>query len=281
MPSAGDGTSAGADSLACYHPVRPGRSGGRADLDADAAGSRTPNPQAPSAQIPERSPPVSTRPVVSAAPREVVGKSVNRLRRQGLLPAVVYGHGHASQAIQIDAREFETVLRHAGRHTLIDLKVGGGKATPVLLQHVHEHPVKRVPQHVDLFVVKMTEEISIDVPVHVIGESLAVDRHGGTLLHLRDAVTVRALPADLPSHLELDISPLDSFDAVLHISDLIVPEKVTVVTDAAEPLARVQAPRVEEEPVEAEAAAPEAAAEEAAAEGAPAAGTETSGSDEG
>jgi large subunit ribosomal protein L25 len=219
---------------------------------------------------------------VSAQPRDVVGKSVSRLRREGLLPAVVYGHGHASTAIQIDAHEFETVLRHAGRHTLLDLKIGGGKATPVLLQGVHEHPVKRTPQHVDLFVVKMTEEISVDVPVHVVGESLAVERYGGTLLHLRDAVTVRALPADLPSHVELDISALDSFDALLHVSDLVVPEKVTVVTDATEPLARVQAPRVEEEAavVEAPAGAPEATAEEAGAE-ATAEAERSSGSDEG
>jgi large subunit ribosomal protein L25 len=205
---------------------------------------------------------------VSAEPREVVGKSVSRLRRDGLVPGVVYGHGHASTAIQLDARELETVLRHVGRHTLLDLRLGGGKATPVLLQHVHEHPVKRTPQHVDLFVVKMTEEISVEVPVHPVGESLAVERYGGTLLHMRDAVTVRALPGDLPSHLELDISPLDSFDAVLHVSDLVVPEKVTVVTDATEQLARVQAPRVEEEAaVEALVAAPEAAeeAEETAA----------------
>ena len=132
---------------------------------------------------------MSTRPVVSAEPREIVGKAVSRLRREGILPAVVYGHGHASQAIQLDAREFETVLRHAGRHTLLDLAIGGGKATPVLLQSVHEHPVKRVPQHVDFFVVKMTEELSVDVPVHPVGESLAVDRLGGTLLHMRDSVT--------------------------------------------------------------------------------------------
>ena len=77
---------------------------------------------------------------MSAEPREIIGKQVSRLRREGILPAVVYGHGHESQPIQLDAHEFETLLRHAGRHTLLDLAVGGGKATPVLLQSVHEHP---------------------------------------------------------------------------------------------------------------------------------------------
>lgn len=212
---------------------------------------------------------MSTRPLVSAEPREVVGKAVNRLRRAGILPGVVYGHGHASRPIQFDAREFETVLRTSGRHTLLDLKVGGGRATPVLLQSVHEHPVKRTPQHVDLYVVKMTEEISVDVPVHLVGESHAVTKLGGTLLHLKDSVTVRALPGDLPSALELDVSSLDSFDAVLHVTDLALPDRVTVTTDAAEPLARVQPPRVEEEPVVegAEAAVPEGEEAPAAEEG--------------
>ena len=205
---------------------------------------------------------MSTRPVVSAEPREVVGKSVSRLRRVGILPGVVYGHGHASEAIQFDAREFETVLRVAGRHTLLDLTIGGGRAIPVLLQAVHEHPVKRNPQHVDLFVVKMTEEISVDVPVHLVGEAPAVSKLGGTLLHPRDTVTVRALPGDLPSSVELDISSLDSFDAVLHVSDLALPPKVTITIDPSEPLARVQPPRVEEEAVAAEEAeAPQAAQE--------------------
>src|SRR5262245_6807827 len=89
--------------------------------------------------------PVSTRPVVTAEPRDVVGKSVNSLRRQGLLPAVVYGHGKASTPIQLDARAFDELMRHVTRNTLVDLKVGSGRATPVLLQGIHEHPVRRHP----------------------------------------------------------------------------------------------------------------------------------------
>jgi len=190
---------------------------------------------------------VSTRPLVTAEPREVVGKSVNALRRQGLVPAVVYGHGKASQPIQLDARAFEELLRHVTRNTLVDLKVGSGRATPVLLQGIHEHPVRRQPIHVDFYVVKMTEELTVDVPIVHVGESLAAEKMGGTLLHLREHVSVRALPGDLPHSLELDISTLRDFDAVLHVRDLAVPDGVTVLTDADEPLARVQPPRVDEE----------------------------------
>jgi large subunit ribosomal protein L25 len=190
---------------------------------------------------------VSTRPVVAAEPREVLGKQVNALRRQGIVPAVVYGHGRQSQAIQLDARAFDELRRTAPRNSLVDLKIGGGRAVPVLLQGIHEHPVKRHPIHVDFFVVKMTEELHVDVPINHVGESLAAEKLGGTLLHLREHVSVSALPADLPHTLELDITPLHDFDSVLHVSDLVVPAGVTVLTDADEPLARVQPPRSQEE----------------------------------
>jgi len=211
---------------------------------------------------------VSTRPVVSAEPREVVGKKVSSLRRAGLLPAVVYGHGQASQPIQLDARAFDELMRHTTRNSIIDLKVGSGRATPVLLQGIHEHPVRRHAVHVDFYVVKMTEELSVDVPINHLGASHAADKLGGTLLHIREHVSVRALPDDLPHAIDLDITPLDSFEAVLHVSDLSVPAGVTVLTDPDEPLARVQPPRVEEELIptaEAAAAAVAPAAEGSAA----------------
>jgi large subunit ribosomal protein L25 len=216
---------------------------------------------------------VSTRPVVSAEPREVVGKKVSALRRQGILPAVVYGTGRVSTPIQLDAREFDMLMRHTTRNTLVDLKVGRSKATPVLLQHIHEDPVRRHPMHVDFLVVSMTEAITIDVPITHIGESTAAERLGGTLLHLRESVSVSALATALPQSVDLDITPLDSFDAVLHVRDLIAPDGVTILTDPDEPIARVQPPRVEEEFVpsgvaeeaEVTAEAPEAAAVEGGA----------------
>jgi large subunit ribosomal protein L25 len=203
---------------------------------------------------------VSTRPVVVAEPREVLGKKTAALRREGRVPAVVYGHGRKSQAIQLDARAFDELRRTTTRNSLIDLKIGSGRAVPALLQSVHEHPVKRHPIHVDFYVVKMTEELHVDVPLNMVGESQAAERMGGTLLHLRDHISVRALPADLPHALDLDISALDSFEAVLHVRDLVLPPGVSVLTDPDEPLARVQPPRVEEElgaPTEAPAAAAE------------------------
>ena len=219
-----------------------------------------------------------SRPQLSAQPREVRGKAVAHLRRSGVLPAVVYGAGVPSQNISIDAHEFELLRRRAGRHAVIDLSIDGdGKAQPVLLQAIQEHPVSRHTLHVDLLVVNLEEERTVDVPLVFVGQSEAVAKLGGVLLHLRDAVLVRAQPDDLPSGIELDISSLIDFELTLHVSDLLMPAGVTLVTDPGEALARVQQPRIEEEPVAAEA---EAAPEEGA-EGAPKAeGSEAPGSDE-
>ncbi len=221
-----------------------------------------------------------SRPQLSARPRDVRGKAVAHLRRSGVLPAVVYGAGVPSQNISLDEHEFELLRRHAGRHAVIDLSIeGDGKAQPVLLQSIQEHPVSRSTLHVDLLVVNLEEERTLDVPLVFVGQSEAIAKLGGVLLHLRDAVLVRAKPDDLPSGIELDISPLVDFESVLHASDLLMPAGVTMITDPTDAVARVQQPRIEEEPVAAEA---EAAPEEGA-EGAPkpeAGETETSGSDE-
>jgi large subunit ribosomal protein L25 len=215
-----------------------------------------------------------TRPKLSAQPRAMHGKAVKQLRRDGVLPAVVYGQGRDSEPIQLDAHEFELLRRRTGRNVLVDLALDGGRPQPVLVHEVQEHPVTRATLHVDFLAVNMTEERTVDVPIAMVGTSEAVERMGGILLHMRDAVQVRALPDDLPASLELDITPLVSFDEVLHASDLVVPSGVTLVTDAEEALARVQPPRIEEEPViaevpEGEEAEPTEEGEEGAAEGAP------------
>ena len=187
-----------------------------------------------------------SRPKLSVQPRSVRGKDVSRLRRAGTLPGVVYGAGQESMNIQLDAHEFEILRRQTGRNAVVDLQLDGGRPKPVMLHAIQEHPLTRKPLHVDFLAVNMEEERTIDVPIVIVGTSEAVDRMGGVLLHLRDAVLVRAKPDDIPSGLELDITPLADFEHVLHASDLQVPDGVTLVTDPAEPLARVQAPRLEE-----------------------------------
>ncbi len=209
-----------------------------------------------------------TRPTLTAQPRELTGKDVARLRKQGLLPAVLFGHGEPSLPIQIDAKAFETLTKTAGRHALIDLKIEGGRAHPAIVQGVQEHPIRRTPLHVDFHRVKMTEEITMDVPLVPVGTSVAVEKHNGTLLQTLDHLRLRGLPSDLPQSIEFDITALDSFEAVIRVRDLHLPARVTLHSEPDETVAHVQPSRAE---VEREAAV--AATE--APEGAQAAETET------
>ena len=202
---------------------------------------------------------------LAAAPRALVGKKVATLRREGRLPAVVYGHGFSSENVSLDAHEFELLRRKAGQNALIDLSVDGKKARPVLVHDVQVHPVNRRPIHVDLFLVRMTEEMTVDVPLVPIGTSNAVENLNGTLMHQLDSVRVKALPDHLPQSIEYSIESLVDFDAVVKVSDLAIPGDVTLLTDADEVVAKVLASRLQAE-AEALAAEDAEAAAEAAAE---------------
>jgi large subunit ribosomal protein L25 len=187
------------------------------------------------------------RPTLAATKRDVTGKRVARLRKAGLLPAVVFGRGLVSQSLSLDSHEFELLQRKIGQNALVDLSVEGMTATPVLVSGIQRDPVYRRMLHVDLFAVRMTEELTVDVPLVTIGESLAVDKLGGTLLHMLESVKVRALPDHLPQSIDLPIDSLVDFEATVHVRDLSIPADVTLLTDPDEIVARVQQPRIEEE----------------------------------
>lgn len=218
----------------------------------------------------------TARPTLDAANRDVTGKAVNRLRKEGRLPAVVFGHGLDSSNVTVDTHDFELLRRRVGPNALIDLSVDGKKAKPVLVQHVQVHPVNRRPLHVDLFAVRMTEELTVDVRLVATGESPAVANLGGTLLHPNETIKVRALPDHLPQSLEYSIESLVDFDGSIKVSDLTIPGDVTLLTEPDEIVATVQRPRVEVEEV-----APEAAEGEEPAEGAEVAADGETGAESG
>lgn len=207
---------------------------------------------------------MSDRPRLAAASRTLTGKKVARLRHEGRLPAVVYGHGTASEPVTVDAHEFDLLRRHVGASTLVDLAVDGKKPRPVILHGIQVHPLTRRPIHVDLFAVRMTEELTVEVQLVGTGVAPAVEA-GGTLVHPVGSVKVRALPDKLPETLHYDLSSLVDYDGTITVADLVVPEGVAVQADPSEVIARVLAPRVEEAVTgAAEAAAPESAEEPAA-----------------
>jgi large subunit ribosomal protein L25 len=222
------------------------------------------------------------RPKLAATSRTVTGKKVAYLRRDGKLPAVVYGRGLSSDNVAVDAHAFEQLRRHAGPNTLIDLSIDGGKATPILVHDVQLHRVTRQPLHADLYVVRMTEELTVDVALVAEGESEAIENGGGTLMRAIEHVRVRALPDHLPQSIHYSIESLHSFDDAIHVRDLEIPADATLLTDGDEVVAKVLPPRVEEEVTPVAEAAEGEGAEGAAAEGESGEGTgQGEGSEEG
>ena len=208
------------------------------------------------------------RPSLAAASRTVTGKKVALLRREGLLPAVVYGHGTVSEPVTVDAHDFDLLRRRVGASTLVDLEVDGRKSRPVIVHGIQVHPITRKPIHVDLFAVRMTEELTVEVQLISTGIAPASET-GGTLVHPVSSVKVRALPDNLPDTLHYDLATLVDFDSSVTVADLAVPEGVVVLAEPSEVIARVLPPRVEVEEVEGvEGVEGEEVAAEASAEGA-------------
>jgi len=197
--------------------------------------------------------------------RKVIGKKVARLRREGLLPANVYGHGVPSVALQLDAEAFEKTLRASAANEVMDLKISGERnARPVVIQHVQRHPLTSAILHADFYQVSLREKMRAEVPLVVVGSSEAVDTYNGVLLMSLETLHVEALPLDLPPHIEVDITPLKELESSLHVRDIPVPSNVTVLNDPDVVVVKVAAPRIAEELEAEEAAAEEAAPGEAA-----------------
>jgi large subunit ribosomal protein L25 len=205
---------------------------------------------------------------LTAEVRSLKGKGpAGRTRREGLVPAVVYGLGAESVSLSVPARDLGHILSGAsGTNTLISLKVDGSEQL-TLIRQIQRHPVKGTLTHVDFVRVRADQTIQAEVPVHLVGESEGVLR-GGVLEQVVHSLSIEALPRDVPTGVELSIAGLEIGDGV-YVRDIAVPAGVTVLQDADELVAQVSAPRVAEE-----AAAEGEGAEGEAAEGAPAAAAE-------
>ncbi len=172
-------------------------------------------------------------------------------RQQGKIPAVLYGHGLDSRAVEVDAKAFAKVFRDAGSTTLISLTADDGQEHPVLIRDIQYHPLRGTVRHIDFYQVRMDEEIRAQVPLHFVGESPAVRDRGGTLVRNMDELDLSALPQNLPPNIEVDISILNEFDNPIRVADLVLPEGVELHHASDEVVALIQAPKSEEQ-IEAE-----------------------------
>ena len=200
---------------------------------------------------------------LTAAPRTETGsRAAGRIRRDGLVPAIVYGLGTEATSVTVSARELQRILSGAsGTNTLITLKVGGTDEL-ALARQIHRHPVKGTLVHVDFVRVRADQEISAEVPIHLEGEAEGAKR-GGLLEQLMFSLTITAFPRDIPQSIVHDVSALEIGDQ-LHVSDLAIPAAVTVTNELDELVVQVTQPRGMEEEAEGEVAEGEAPAEGAA-----------------
>lgn len=184
--------------------------------------------------------------IIKAEVRSEADQKNNKLRAQGKIPAVIYGSKTKTTPLVIDYSVFEKAYNEAGESIIIMLELDG-KTNGVLVKEVQYHPVTNKIIHADLFEVDMSKKITTNVPLEFFGEAKAVKDDGGTLVTSIDEIEVECLPADLPKSIEVDISPLASFEDVVKIKDLNIPKGVEVLIDTKEVVATVAPPRSEEE----------------------------------
>ena len=204
---------------------------------------------------------------LEAEPRNDQGSSASRrLRTSGRIPAVVYGHGERPISVSIDGRALrQAFASDAGENVLFDLQIGKERHLAIA-RELQRHPVRRTISHVDFLVVNRDEVVPAEVPVVLIGEALTVTRAGGNVEQALFSLHVKARPADIPAHLEVDITDLELGHSI-RVGEVHVPFGVTVELDPETPVVIGNAPRGttgSAEETETEGAAAEPAVEEAA-----------------
>ncbi len=163
------------------------------------------------------------------------------------IPGILYGRKIGNVMVWLDRKKFNNLYEETGESTVFKLALDGKDERNVLIKEVQKDVLSGDPRHVDFYQVRMDEEIEAEVELVFKGESAAVKELGGILVKNMDAVEVKCLPGDLPPEIEVDITPIKTFDDYIYIKDLPISEKVEVLADAETVVAMVSPPRSEEE----------------------------------
>lgn len=174
---------------------------------------------------------------LAAEVRTTIRHGIKALRRSGKVPGVVYGHNIAPTHVQVDLKEVSSVLRRAGRNSLIALQMDPPKM--VLTREVQRNPITRIPLHIDFYEVSMTEKIHAQVRIILEGVSLDVKAGTGVLLQELNLLEIECLPGDLFDVIKIDISKMKIDDSV-QVRDLVVPAGVRVIDDLDDEVMRIQ-----------------------------------------
>jgi len=184
-------------------------------------------------------------PSLTVTPRTEIGKSSALLAKEGLMPAVVYGHKQEATSVSLPIADFTRILRESGESVVIDIE-GLGKPMQVLIHDIDRDPISSQPRHADLYAIEKGAKVDVAVPLSFVGESLAV-KMGANLVKVLHELQIEAAPADLPQELEIDISSLSAVGDQIHVKDLVLPKGVVTHVDPEEVVALAQEVEVEAE----------------------------------
>lgn len=183
--------------------------------------------------------------------RDVTGKKVNSIRRDGFIPATIYQHGKESVNVQVEYQPFVKAFSEAGYGQAVHLDVGG-KERIAMIKNVHIDPAKNTYMHVEFHAVRADRPVEAEIPVHIVGDVLA-EHTGNFIVRPHDHVTVKAKPADLPESFEVSAEKLINPGDTLTVADITsIPNGVEIVSEPELTLAVVEEPRAVEEPEETE-----------------------------
>lgn len=185
---------------------------------------------------------------LQAEKREVFGKKLKSFRKEGKIPAVLYGPKEKSQPLFVSLKDFKKIWKEAGESTVIQLNLDKSKKE-VLIQEVALDPIKDEPIHVDFYAVLMDRPIQAAIPLVFEGEAPAV-KMGGTLVKVLHEIEVEALPKNLPHEIVVDVSKLENFNDKILAKEIILPKEVKLITNPEEAVILVEEPKAEEAPSE-------------------------------
>lgn len=184
---------------------------------------------------------------LEAKHRKVLGRKVKGLRKSGVIPAVLYGpKTKEPQCLEVNCEKFREVFKKSGESSLIKLKIDK-EEKDVLVRDVQQDPMNGNFLHIDFYEVPMTEKITLTIPLKFIGESEAVKNLSGILVKNIFEIEIESLPKDIPSEVDVDITPLKTFEDAVKIRDINVPSGVKIMANPEEIVVLVSPPRTEEE----------------------------------
>lgn len=185
--------------------------------------------------------------------RKIFGKKVRFLRRQGITPAHLYGHNVEPVPLQCDTVHLRQVLAKTGTTGLIELKLDKARKTrAVMTREIQKDALTGELIHVDFYQVRMEEKIRVEVPIVQVGEAPALKMKENFLSHELDTLSIECLPNEIPAQIELDVSVLEEADQTIHVSDIVLGDNITVLTNPEQLIMKISTGFVEKEGPEGE-----------------------------